>query len=495
MQHRFYVLFVSLAFVHSTLAVPRLGAEIGFTLSATTDGSQTLPAFHCTGDRVYKFPFEASRLPDVGQMAAGSCTLQGPFPVHRAMYLLSLASDDSEQESVFYNINIWTGAIDGKSLLEQNTRFFDGQAMSYGVSHAAPPITDQAYIYTGSSRERWMEALQTDLPDLLVTELVLPGAHNAGMYALNVRDVAEAIGRLCQHGSLLEAICAVGGSLGAQAIANLSLNQKDTAYDQLRLGTRFFDLRPGYSSDGVAYHIHNFVPGVAFDSFLGDVNRFLLEATKEIVFLQVTDTEIDRVAFTPLSKGQVQQALARTIDEKVGFTIVDSIAEFNGRKLTALADSGTRVIAVFGKSSVNDSYRDEAYSQSLTDPTSVIEALQSALGRCAASGYQYNNFQLQDTGQLALEHYEGAIAANLLSWANALLFSTTGSLLQATKPFFDRGTYAWLVDEQTLAEITKCRAPVMLLNDFVDPALAARGEALSRYRHSQLRACQAGPAD
>lgn len=42
---------------------------------------------------------------------------------------------------------------------------------------------------------------------------------------------------------------------------------------------------------------------------------------------------------------------------------------------------------------------------------------------------------------------------------------------------------AWLTGS-ALAGITQCKAPVMLLNDFVDPALAARAEALTQYRHA-----------
>lgn len=463
-------------------------AEIGLTLSATTDSTLATPAFNCQGDGLYKFSIEKSGLSGVGQMQNGRCTLQGPIPIHQDIRLLSLTADGSEQESVLYKINTLTGAIEGDGLLAQTTIFFDGKAMSYGMSHAAPPLTDQTYIYLGSSKERWMEALQTDMPDLQINELVLPGAHDAGMYTLNVDNLAAVIEKLCANNNILEDICKgagnLGSDLGSQAITNLALNQKDIAYDQLRIGTRFFDLRPAYGADGVAFHVHNFVPGVKITSFLKDINRFLVEMTREVVFIQASSHGIDQSAFTPLTKTQVEQILAETIVPQVGYSVVDSIADINDQKLADVAASGARVLVIFSGHDINTSYHATAYSQSLTDPSAVIGAVEATLAKCTSSTYQYNNLNLQDTGQLALEHYEEEIAVNLASWVNDLLLSDTGSLLQATKPFFDRGTYAWLVEEPTLASIAQCKAPVMLLNDFVDPALAARAEALSRYRHT-----------
>lgn len=461
-------------------------AEIEITLSATTDGKQITPAFDCEEDSRMRFPFQPTNLPNVGQMESGLCKL--PFSLEsKELNILSLSASGAEEEKIPFLVDTVLGGIDGKALLEQTALFFDGQAMSYGVSHAAPPLTDQAYIYTGAARERWMESLQNDFPDLLIRDLVVPGAHDAGMYELNVQDVSGAVGRLCNAGEVLDAICALGGDVGIQLIENLAVNQKDTAFDQLRLGIRFFDFRPGVAlhRSGVAHHIHNFIPGVAFGSFLKDVNRFLAQAKREVVFLRLSDDEIDTQLFEPLTQPQVMQALTANIDSSVGFTLIDSIVSLNQRSLAELAENGPRLVAIYGRDSVNRSYQDAAYSESLTDPSSVIAALETALGRCASSSYEYSTFFLQNTGQVALQHYKSEIVEHLPSWFNDLVLSSKGSLLQATKPLFDRGTYSWLVEQETLEAICRCNTPVILLNDFVDPALVATAEALSRHRVQQ----------
>ena len=61
----------------------------------------------------------------------------------------------------------------------------------------------------------------------------------------------------------------------------------------------------------------------------------------------------------------------------------------------------------------------------------------------------------------------------------------TGSVLQATKPIFDKATYNWLVNGErgTPARIAGCQGPVVLLNDFADIALVSHAVGLSRYRH------------
>lgn len=289
--------------------------------------------------------------------------------------------------------------------LQKAVFFTDGQSyvMNYGVSHAAPPLTDQAYIYTGYSNPTWMGYLAGVYPKLKIRDLVLPGAHDAGMYMMSdVGDIAAAVEKMCSTHEVIKFICKTATEhMGQQLLENMSITQKDTAMDQLRFGTRFFDFRPAYNSSKTAvYHVNNFIPGVQFKDFLTDIDGFLKSNPSEIVFVQITSSGIDTDQFKPLSQSETEQFLSKYISKDVGYNLTTSIGSYNDKLLTDVVHGGKRLIVIFGKDNVKDSYSDGPYSASLTDPQSVINALTSTLQ--TGGSYQYTVLQLQNTGSAAL---------------------------------------------------------------------------------------------
>jgi hypothetical protein len=463
---------------------------IGFDLWGYTDNENTIPRFDCEGGGLHSFAFKNSGVQNMGIMGKEHCSLSTVGAIHRDFSLQSVAPAGNQQENIKYKVNTVTGSIEGNSVPLQTAQFFNvgssAYVMNYGVSHAAPPLTDQSYIYTGHRNTTWIGDLSKQYPDLQVRDLVLPGAHDAGMYQMDVFDTAVALAKMCGSSTNLALICGSGGIVGAQLLENLSLTQKDTALSQLQFGTRFFDFRPAYakgSSFESAKHLHNFIPGVRFDEFLKEVNTFLKENPGEIAIVQISQSGIDREQFQPLSNAEVKKFLENNVKD-VGYVDTDSIATYKEKKITEIVKLNKRLIVIFHPDNVNDSYTDKDYTASLDDPGTVINALSATVFCCKSKeAYQYTVLQLQDTGSGALANLGTVINAG--AWAIDLAASGTGNLLQATKPVFDNATYQWLIKPATLNALGQLNSPVILLNDFVDTALASHAIGLTKNRYQQ----------
>jgi len=475
-------------FLGFSLSGVEAGMEVKLTGYAHT-ATQT-PTFDCEGDGLHKMGFKVGTLDGVGTMQDSSCTLsKGLFVIKRDFHLQSRTSSDQQLQNVLYKVNTITGGITGKGVLKQQALFYDlpdGKAgvMNYGVSHAAPPLYNQAYIYTGQKQDDWMGSLQKDHPAITFGDLVLPGAHDAGMYKMTLEDTEKAVAQLCGSNPVLQALCKAGGGIGAQALENFSITQKDDSATMMSLGTRYFDFRPAYLKTDpkkTAYHVHNFITGASFDAFLKGVNDFLGENPKEVALLQVKDSGIQSSNFQFLNPSEVKNYLENNISPAVGFALETDISSYQDTTLRDLIAGGTRLIVLYGNDNVNGSYSDAAYSASLTDASEIIKQLKKTVSKTGA--YQFTMLQLQDTGSGALvNHYLPDVMKNPTSWANNLLLSATGNILQATKPVFDRQTYDWLGSEAAQSGIKAQTGPVVLLNDFVETALSAQAVALTRLR-------------
>jgi hypothetical protein len=145
---------------------------------------------------------------------------------------------------------------------------------------------------------------------------------------------------------------------------------------------------------------------------------------------------------------------------------------------------GKRLIVIFQPGNVNDSYSDSAYSNSMTDPSSIIAALDGTIKDTSPT--QYTILQLQDTASAALMNHIPDILSHATAWINDLVFSATGNLLQATKPIFDHATYTWLTQASSIKGIAAQHGPVIVQNDFVDIALYEHALALTKQRY-QIR--------
>lgn len=488
-----------------------INTGIGINIWAYTGAADLMPRFDYEGDALHAYPYQKSTLGNVGTMDAGKTfDTRGIAPLHRQLHLqvLNPGNKICLTEEV-YEINRITGTIGGKDVAKQTVAVFndgDGKAclMNYGISHAAEPLCDQSYIYTGKENRRWMEKLAKECPGIQIKDLVLAGSHDAGMYTLNLNLKNEAfyylmIDRLLTLLELTVILAPVAIEIKViiakngldVALGNFSITQKDTAFNQMLIGTRYFDFRPAYDKTTPdkwltqTYHIHGFIPGVNFTAFLQDINRYLENNPGEIAVINVNDQGLND-NFTPLNKAQVNEFLQKNISGKVGYRLLENenAGEFTEQTLSEVVDSGLRVIVLYGSMNTNDSYNDTDYSASLTDPKDVLRALNETLEN-PATGTLYTILQLQDTGSAALyKHYIGQVLLDAMSWANDLLGSKTGNILQATKPIFDHATYQWLTKKETVDGINRQPGFVVLLNDFVDISQSEHAIALTgeKYR-------------
>ncbi|MFT6778684.1 MAG: hypothetical protein ACJAV1_002626 [Paraglaciecola sp.] len=184
-----------------------------------------------------------------------------------------------------------------------------------------------------------------------------------------------------------------------------------------------------------------------------------------------------------MSQSQVEKCLGQQISDKVGYQAVTSLEGFYDSTLADMS-KGKRLVVLFHPGNVNNSYNEKLYSQSLTDPSSIIAALNSTIKNTSA--VQYTVLQLQNTGSAALKHYISEILSHAPAWINNLVFSATGNLLQATKPIFDHATYTWLTQPSSIEGIAAQHGPVIVQNDFVDIALYEHALALTKQRY-QIR--------
>jgi hypothetical protein len=464
----------------------------GFDLWAYTYSPILTPRFDLEGDALHSFVYAETNLPAVGAMEQGyAFDTTGTLPTHRDFHLQLLASEGQQLEDIKYKINRISGAIEGNDVLAQ-TAIESSQngtpyMMNYGVSHAALPLGDQSYIYVGQSNKQWMQDAAKILPDLTVQDLVLSGSHDAGMYQINIADASAAIEQLKAEYPILGKLYDLAESVaGTQVLANVSLTQKETSYNQLLAGTRYFDFRPAYANGEFdtanVYHLHNFIPGVLFSEFLFDVNRFLEDNIGEFAIVKISTSGIYK-SFKYLSQSQVEKCLGQQISDKVGYQAVTSLEGFYDSTLADMS-KGKRLVVLFHPGNVNNSYNEKLYSQSLTDPSSIIAALNSTIKNTSA--VQYTVLQLQNTGSAALKHYISEILSHAPAWINNLVFSATGNLLQATKPIFDHATYTWLTQPSSIEGIAAQHGPVIVQNDFVDIALYEHALALTKQRY-QIR--------
>ena len=153
-------------------------------------------------------------------------------------------------------------------LLKTRSLFVGNHVISYGFYDAGPgyvglPNRDQVYIYVGKNQSNWLGGLIAKYPDqnIQIKDLVLAGSHDSGMY-VDIPTSASLAGRalIFGMGALASATIPVLGSivgfiLGAAALVyspkrisrNASLTQKESIKEQLKLGVRYFDFRPGYN--------------------------------------------------------------------------------------------------------------------------------------------------------------------------------------------------------------------------------------------------------
>lgn len=149
--------------------------------------------------------------------------------------------------------------------------------------------------FFNNSNSDWMGNLSGIIGNMKLRELVLPGTHDSGTYAITEKsDIAP--------DSFIDVLLADIEKLKEQIhnlpffrgkpqdsklnefISKWGKSQSKTTYEQLQGGIRYFDLRLLQKNDGQMFLVHGMY-SVNIDSVINDVSRFIKEHPKEIIIL------------------------------------------------------------------------------------------------------------------------------------------------------------------------------------------------------------------
>lgn len=386
-------------------------------------------------------------------------------------------------------------------LLNQKSWIKNDYILNYGIGDVREsplygPTLDRAYIYIGSNHKNWMKDLR---PNTKISQLVLPGAHDAGMNYLGLNNRYEMImkiitGALLAIGGVSTLILKLIQSHAEQFSESVAVTQKDSFNNMLQIGIRFFDFRPGKNlvwKDEIR-HIHSIFPGNTLNNFLKSVIKFLTDNKSEVVFVEIKDSGFNDLA----KKAGIKKKLFEFIDEKtlktsieeafksvapkseLKYTIVRNITSMHHQTLANLRGTNKRLIFIYNPNKVNDSYGNGNANRDVKKISFLKNKLEVTLRK--KGEFSYTTLQLQSD-------IVGYIFDNIKSCtgflrAAAASPSRSGSPLNLIKPKYDCHTYGWLAESGMKELIKSHENPIVLLNDFVDVALTERAIALTKAR-------------
>ncbi|KAM0752878.1 PLC-like phosphodiesterase [Meredithblackwellia eburnea MCA 4105] len=393
--------------------------------------------------------------------------------------------------------------------------FGNGAVINYGFHDAGEGRHDMVYVYATPEYSNWLGDLITSNPawkDMPFSKLCLAAAHDAGMFG----KLDAGLDLLIKQGKLGNALASHAESNIAtpvvhflvamledvklrpeRVINNIALTQKDTFADQLKIGVRFFDFRPGfcfhdviYLKKGVIHHQHAMVPGCTYLQFLTDIFNFLGDHTSEIVVVElksdgfvvredkVRNGEVVVYSMIPNEEelaGVMEEARQATSDG--GRAVVIASAQDLDRPIGELIESNKRLIIIDRVHHPDDWDRGDSYdhvSYNTTNPATILASLEKTYSECShpqdpAPGKPSKGtiYQLQATPTANIK----------MDVAASITYSDCSSLLTFMKPQMDRTTYPWIAGK-TFDD----PGNVILLNDFVDGVLVEHALDVSRRR-------------
>ena len=188
----------------------------------------------------------------------------------------------------------------------------------------------------------WMAEDAAILRDMTLADVVLPGTHDAGAYALTSKLMPGA-----RFPTPWEAAAiAIAEDLGInvdRVITPWALTQSLDVLAQLEFGYRYLDVRAGWN--GTGWYAHHAEVGVPVTDILHDVHTFMQEHPGEVVVMQVSHLD----GFPDAT--QVTELLD-TLDTILGeYAAGPSWAKgtaFGDLNIGEMVDSGRRLAVVFG---------------------------------------------------------------------------------------------------------------------------------------------------
>ncbi len=429
----------------------------------------------------------------------------------------------SENDPVLFSrsFNLNTLQTGGESFLSQTSAKFSANSnnyiVNYGITFYTPVDGSSAveafssYAAVGTDKSTWMSDLtsQSDFSDITFGDLVIPGSHDAGMYMLGdpettVNIIQQICGNIVRNPDdplnllMCTAVKFVSEGL-LTIIQNVALTQKEPIAAQLENGVRFLDLRPAaYTPDpDDFYHVHDFVQGAHLIDILKDVNGFLANKSGEMVVIQVSDQGLDYDYFDYITEPNLSQLLTQYLPNanpcvfNVTTTAIPcsygSYFALNDTQLTKVAAENQVIVIYFNSMekqssvNINDSYEGNSsdYSESSVDTSGVQSAVTEALENCQNSEYRYTILQIQDTNSAVLAN-ASVLDDNMIV---DVLNTPVGSAVQGTKPTFDQGLMFYLIAKEG-SQLSDCKGPVVILNDFVDVGMSSVSIKSSQTRYN-----------
>lgn len=182
-----------------------------------------------------------------------------------------------------------------------------------GHGHDILPNRHQCYVTVTPNYSDWLGQVapigspQRDQP---FRRLVLPAAHDVGMNSMQnsatiLNHAGGAVVRtlIANEEKYTQVLADLADKLSGPAVSliapnivsSLAITQKDPLPTMLALGARYFEFRPAYCHHQVRQHLpdklyfqHSAIPGMAYEEFLSEVVRFLVEHPTEIIVVQVS---------------------------------------------------------------------------------------------------------------------------------------------------------------------------------------------------------------
>ena len=410
-------------------------------------------------------------------------------------------------------VNPVTGIASGGSFTntsESVAVFEDGTALSYGFHDAGSGRLDQVYVYLTPEHSDWLGRLIDENSKWLeapFSMLALAGSHDSGMYG----ELHAGLALLIENGELGNfvrdstyanlALPIVAGMIDvlesiklqpARAINNVALTQRDPIMSQLRLGTRFFDMRPGWCFHDVIHgkkdrlhHQHAIVPGVDYVSFLADCFTFLGEHEREVVVVELKDDgfvvkedklrangEVAVCTMVPtVEELEAAMAQAREVTTDAGRGVkLGGAAELDA-PIGSLLESNKRLIIIDRVHEPENWSRLDSYDGAKYN-TMVPGPVMACLDECLAS------FKKSESQGCILQ-FQATPTANIKQdIAASFTYSDSSSLLVYSKAVMAKSIYPWIEAQ----DFTKTAGTLVFLHDFVDGCMTDHAISVSRQR-------------
>ena len=337
----------------------------------------------------------------------------------------------------------------------------------------------QLYVVVTQNQSRWMQRLFAELGskrnDVKFSDLILPGSHDAGMYTQQPM----------YH------------------IAAFANTQKDSISNQLAMGARIFDFRPGILRDGwasklmenlekvpdylktllrliraandlenmymadknVIRHIHAFIPGDTYQHTVTQIVEFLKTNPEEIVVIDAASSGINIGCVELADKKELDTITSEVINQYYPALKVGSENDIN-RPIYQLLNENLRLIVLYHDipGTTNSTIARGSYLPNIKDYESTNSL--NVLSAISKVNDEFSTFDkmVEMSLQLTATATDGGAKRIILSDSNQSV-----SPLFATKAATDQLTYTWLMNNGI--KKVENGPLVTVSNDFYDPGL------------------------